>query len=168
MNHFVEGAAPGFAGGEGEFFGFEGVAEGEGDAEVHVGGEAEEGASLIVLVDGGEAGADAEFPGGELHVGGGLSGVEHDVEANFRVGGDDGEAEGGSGEVSGKVAAFGEGFESGSVADGDEVPGLHVFGGLGAASRVKDGVEGVIGEGVGGEFADGAFGADGGLDRERA
>lgn len=128
MDHFVERAATGFTGGAFEFFGFERVAEGEGDAEVHVGGEAEEGAGLIVLVDGGEARANAEFPGGELHVGGGLSGVEHDVEADVRVGGDDGDAERGSGEVSGEVTAFGKRFEGGFVADGDEVPGLHVFG----------------------------------------
>ncbi len=166
MDHFVEGTATGYERRAFFFFGFKGIAEGNGDAKVHIVGEAEEGAGLVVLINSGEAGADAQFPGGELHIRGGLPGIEHDVEAEVRVGGDEGDAEGGSGEMSGEVATCGEGFENGFVADSNEVPGLHVFGGLGAPPGVEDGFEGIVGEEGGVEFAGGAFGADGGLDGE--
>src|SRR5262245_50457988 len=63
-DYFVQFVAATFSGGGGFVGGGDGVAEGESVVEVLVVGDAEDGAGSFRLVDRGEAGADAEFPGG--------------------------------------------------------------------------------------------------------
>lgn len=164
MKEIIErGAAPFFRW-SGQLFGFGRVAKGDGGADVPIGGEAEKVSGLIGFVDGGHAGADTEIPGHELHVGGGLTGVKHDGPTLGGVEGENGDAKGSPGHVPGIDAEGGHGFEALRIADGDEVPGLHVLGALGATSGVDDLADDVVGDGLGGEVADGAFGADGVLD----
>jgi class 3 adenylate cyclase len=126
-----------------------------------VGRHAEQRAGLVGLVDRGQARADAELPGGELHIRGGLAGVEHDRPADGRVGRDQHHAQRGARQVTGPVAQLREGFERDALLHRDEVPRLGVLGGLRAAPGVQDGADGRFGQRARLELANGALGADG-------
>ena len=90
-----------------------------------------------------------------------LAQVEQPLEFLIGVFGQQRHTQGSPGQVAGPIAALGEIFEDDLVGDGNEMPGLGVFGGLGAPAGVEDGLDGLLGERVGVEFAHGAFETDG-------
>ena len=63
---------------------------------------------LVWPIDRGDAGADAQLPGGELHIGSRLADVEEHLEFFTRVGMQDSHAERGACQMPGPIAAFGE------------------------------------------------------------
>lgn len=96
-----------------------------------------------------------------------LAEVEQALDLFGGVFGEQGYTQGRSGEMPGPIAAFGERFEYGPLGDGNEIPGLAVLRGLGAAAVVEDGEDGFLGQGSGGKFADGALETDGVADTLR-
>ena len=122
--------------------------------------DAQDGLGLLRFVDGCNARAEAQFPAGKLHIGGGLAQIEGDGPARG-VGRYDGYRKCGPGQVPGVPAELRKPAKRLSVAGGDEVPGLRVLGGLRPAPGVENGAEGLFRDHLIGEDSSGALGADG-------
>ena len=79
------------------------IAKGDGDIEVEILGNTQDGFGLLRLPHRGDAGANPQLPGGQLHIGCGLSQIE-------AVGGgrNEGDSERSSGQMTCVRAAFGK------------------------------------------------------------
>ena len=110
------------------------IAERHDQVHVSVAGKAKQGASLLGLPHGAEAGDHAKLPCGELHAGGGLSCIEEDRLLLRRRWGDQRHAERRIRDVGDIRAGPCQRSERGAIADCEEVPRLVVPGRICALS----------------------------------
>ena len=94
MDDLIYGFPTAFLGRLGEFCGFLGIAERDGDAYVPLFWKTKQLASLLWLVNGGNTRAHTQVPGSQLHISRRLAYIEHRLELLTRVGMDDGNAQG--------------------------------------------------------------------------